>query len=128
MSKYFKELETGEGQVHILTKTRWLGLFPVPHTSIMPYHVADLTRLGTFIKWTTNDPTVLATLHEAVIRLVEQVGISGMVDIANAVKMAERAAMMFGGSWHGIIKEGARDNGVNFEVSDDILKYVKGFK
>src|SRR5438046_14444 len=107
MSTYFKALDTSEGQVHVLTKTRWLGFVPMPHTSVTPHSAGDLKQLGTFIKWTTNDPATLATLHEAIIRLVEQVGISGLVDIGNSVKMTARVAKTFGGSWHDIVKQAA---------------------
>ena len=126
MTTYFKALETSEGQVHVLTKTRWMGFIPMPHTSVMPRTAADLKRLGTFIKWTTKDPAVLASLHDAIVRLVEEVGISGLVEIANSAKMTERVAKSFGGSWHEIVKQAAQD-GVGFPVSDDVLKYVKGF-
>ena len=126
MSTYFKALDTSEGRVHVLTKTRWMGFVPMPHTSVMPHSAADLKHLGMFIKWTTNDPATLATLHDAIVRLVEQVGISGLVEIGNSVKMTERIAKTFGGSWQDIVKQAAKD-GVAFPVPDDVLKYMKGF-
>jgi len=126
MSTYFKTLDTSEGQVQVLTKTRWMGFIPMPHTSVTPHNATDLKRLGTFIKWTTNDPAVLATLHDAIVRLVEEGGISGLVEIANSAKMTERVAKTFGGSWRDIVKQAAHD-GVSFPVSDDVLKYIKGF-
>jgi hypothetical protein len=126
MSSYFKALDTNEGQVHILTKTRWLGLISMPHTSVTPRGAGDLKRLGTFIKWTTKDPAALSTLHDAIIRLVEQVGISGLVEIGNSVKMAARVAKTFGGNWHDIVKQTAED-GVAFPVPDDVLRHMKGF-
>ena len=126
MSTYFKALDTNEGQVHILTKTRWLGFFPMPHTSVMPRNASDLKRLGTFIKWTTKDPATLSTLHDAIVRLVEQVGISGLAEIGNSVKMTSRVAKTFGGSWQDIVKQAAED-GVAFPVPDDVLRHIKGF-
>jgi hypothetical protein len=126
MSTYFKALETSEGQVQVLTKTRWMGFIPMPHTSVVPHSAADLKRLGTFIKWTTNDPATLATLHDAIVRLVEQVGISGLVEIGNSVKMTAGIAKTFGGSWQDIVKQAAQD-GVAFPVPDDVLRYMKGF-
>ena len=126
MSTYFKALDTSEGEVHVLTKTRWMGFIPMPHTSVTPHGVAGLNRLGTFIKWTTDDPATLAALHDAIIRLVEQVGISGLVEIGNSVKMTSQVAKTFGGSWQDIVKEAAQD-GVAFPVPDDVLRYMKGF-
>jgi hypothetical protein len=126
MSTYFKALQTSEGQVHVLTKTRWMGFVPMPHTSVTPHGAADLRRLGTVIKWSTNEPATLATLHDAIVRLVEQVGILGLVEIGNSVKMTERAARAFGGRWHEIVKQAAQD-GVAFPVPDDVPRYMKGF-
>ncbi len=126
MSTYFKALDTSEGQVHVLTKTRWMGFIPMPHTSVTPHSAADLKRLGTFIKWTTKDPPMLSTLHDAIVRLVEQVGISGLVEIGNSVKMTARVAKTFGGTWHDIVKQAAQD-GVAFPVPDEVLRYIKGF-
>jgi hypothetical protein len=97
MSTYFKALDTSEGLVHVLTKSRWLGFIPMPHTSVMPHGTADLKRSGTLIKWTTRDATTLATLHEAVVRLVQQNGMSGLAEIGNSVKMTERVASAVGG-------------------------------
>jgi hypothetical protein len=126
MSTYFKALDTSEGQVHVLTKTRWLGFVPLPHTSVTPRSAGDLKRLGTFIKWTTKDPATLSTLHDAVVRLVEQVGISGLVEIGNSVKMTAQVAKTFGGSWQEIVRQAAAD-GVAFPVPDDVLRHIKGF-
>jgi hypothetical protein len=125
MSTYFEALDTSEGQVHVLTKTRWLGFVPMPHTSVTPRCTGDLKRMGTFIKWTTNDPTTLAALHDAIVRLVAQVGILGLAEIGESVRMTTRVAKAFGGNWHEIIKQAAQD-GVPFPVSDDVLKYMKG--
>jgi len=127
MSTYSKALDTGEGQVYVITKSRWMGFVPMPHTSVMPHSAADLKRLGTFIKWTTNDPATLAILHDAIIGLVEQVGISGLVEIRNSVKMTERVAKTFGGSWQDIVKQAAQE-GVAFPVPGDVLRYMKGVR
>jgi hypothetical protein len=126
MSTYFKALDTSEGLVHVLTKTRWLGFVPMPHTSVTPQGAADLKRLGTCIKWTTRDATTLATLHEAIVRLVQQNGVSGLAEIGSSVKMTERVASAVGGDWRDIVKQAARD-GVAFPVPDEVLRYIKGF-
>ena len=129
MSSYFKVLDTGKGQVYVLTKRRWLFIIPMPHTSVMPRKGANLKRLGIFIKRTTDDPAMLATLHDAIVRLIEEVGISALAEIANNTKMTERVWKTFGGAGsglHEIIKQSAQD-GVGFPVPVDILKYIKGF-
>jgi hypothetical protein len=104
-----------------------MGFVRMPHTSVLPYGAADLKRMGAFIKWTTNDPARLATLHDAIVHLVEQVGICGLVDIGNSVKMTEQVAKTFGGSWRDIVKQATQD-GVAFPVPDDVLRYMKGFE
>ena len=72
----------------------------------MPHKATDLLRrLGTFIKWTTNDPAVLATMHDAIVRLVVEVGISGLFEIANCVKMTEQVVGRLGIDWRGAIDE-----------------------
>lgn len=126
MSTYFTALDTSEGLVHVLTKARWLGFIPMPHTSIMPHGPADLKRLGSFIRWSSKDTTTLATLHEAIVRLVQQNGASGLVEIGNMVKTTERVASAVGGDWHNIIKEAAQD-GVPFPLADEVLTHVKSF-
>ncbi|MGA7079411.1 MAG: hypothetical protein WBQ43_21005 [Terriglobales bacterium] len=98
----------------------------MPHTSIMPHGPADLKRLGTFIRWSSKDTTTLATLHEAIVRLVQQNGASGLVEIGNMVKATERVASVAGGDWHDIIKQASQD-GVPFPITDEVLMHVKSF-
>jgi hypothetical protein len=121
-------VDTKEGQAHVSTKSRWLYIFPMPHTGAMPYpcSATDLKRLSVFIKWNTNEPAMLATLHGAIVRTVEEFGISGLVEIANSAKMTQQVAKTFGGSWHDIVKQAAQD-GVAFPLPDDVLRYIKGF-
>ncbi len=98
----------------------------MPHTSIMPHGTADLKRMGTFIKWTTTDTTTLATLHEAIVRLVQQNGLSGMVEIRNSIKTTERVASVVGGDWQDIVRQAA-EHGVPFPIPDEVLTHVKSF-
>lgn len=126
MSAFFSALDTTEGLVHVLTKTRWLGFIPMPHTSVVPHGAADLKRLGTFIKWTTSDASTLATLHEAIVQLVQQNGVSGLVEIGNRVKMTDRIARTVGGDWRDIVKQAAQD-GISFPISDEVLRHIKTF-
>ena len=129
MSTYFTVLDTNEGQVHILTKSRWLYIFPMPNTSVTPHNAIELKRLGTFIKWTTNNPVMLSTLHDAIVSIVQDVGISGLVEIANSAKMTERVWKTFGGTGSGLheIVTQATQDGVSFPLPADVLKYIKGF-
>jgi len=126
MSALFTAINTSEGLVHVVTKTRWLWVLPMPHTSVMPHGPADLKRLGSFIKWSTTDAAVLATLHNAIVALVKETGASGLFEIGNSVKMTERLAGAVGGDWHDIIKRASKD-GVHLPIPDEVLMHVKNF-
>jgi hypothetical protein len=41
--------------------------------------------------------------------------------------MTEKVAKTFGGNWRDIVKQAAQDGGISFPVSDDVLRYIKGF-
>ena len=126
VSTHFDAFDTSEGVVHVLTKTRWAIIIPMPHTSVMPHRGTQLARLGTMIKWTTKDPAVLATLHARVVDVVREVGISGMRDIADSARMSDRVAKTFGGTWQDVVRHAAED-GVPFPLPDDILPFIRGF-
>jgi hypothetical protein len=107
-------------------------LLPIPHTGVLPYPCAasDIARLGTFINWTTNDPALLARLHQAIVNLVQQVGVSGLVEIRNTARMAEHAWKTLGGSSSGLqnVAEMAAQDRARFPIPAEVLKYIKGFK
>ena len=97
MPTFYDSVDTSEGVAHILTKTRWLGLVPMPRTSVMPHRGTELGRLGTAIRWTTKDAATLRTLHGRVLELVQQFGVSGIREIAHTARMTDRVAKTFGG-------------------------------
>jgi len=131
MSKYSTIVETAEGQAQIMTKSRWMYVVPLPHTGIMPYppSAADL-KCGTLIKWKTDDPAVLAEMHNSIVRLVQELGISGMMEAANSAKMTEQVWKKFGGVGSGMqeVVEMAAQDGVSFPIPANILKYLKGIQ
>lgn len=132
MSKLSTIVDTKEGQADISTKKKWMFLVPMPHTAVLPYPcpAADLARLGTFIKWTTSDAAVLATLHEAIVHLVEEVGVSGLVEIRNSARMAEQVWNALAGPGSGLqaMAEMAAHDGASFPVPPVVLKHIKGFQ
>jgi hypothetical protein len=101
------------------------AVLPTPHTGVLPHpcSAADLKRLGTVIKWTTNDRSVLKDLHQAIVGVVQEVGISGLVDFANAAKI-------FGGWCFGNadLVQMAAEDGVECPIPANILKFIKGFQ
>jgi len=81
---YLTKVETHEGDVMVLTKTRYLLFLSIPRTSIMPSRVGELGRLGVQFHWTTSDLNVLESLHNSVVQtLREGVGLSDLRGIAD---------------------------------------------
>src|SRR6266436_10281109 len=117
MAKYFEALDTPEGTVLVLTKTRWAMLVPMSHTSVMPHRGAELKNLGSTIKWDTKEPALLRTLHQSVVGLVKQIGLSGIRDVAETTRMAQDTAKMTSVDWREIVIR-ARAS-VKFPVPDD---------
>jgi hypothetical protein len=55
----------------ILTKTRYLVLFSIPRTSIMPYNVTRFASTPGFqIRYNTSNPNVLEEWHKMITSLV----------------------------------------------------------
>jgi hypothetical protein len=122
-------VDTKEGHAHIVTKTKWLYIFPMPHTGIITYPSSggEWKQNGTFIKWSTNDPVLLINLHDSIVRLVKEFGVSGLAEITNSLKMTEQVWKRFGGAGSGMqeMVEMAAKEGINFPLSPDVLKYIK---
>lgn len=132
MAAFSTIVETKEGQAHVSTKSRWVAVFPMPHTGILPHpcSAADLKQLGTFIKWTTDDPATLQKLHDAIVRLVQDIGVSGLVEVANSAKMTEQMWKASGGAGSGLqeMVQMAAQDGADFPIPSDVLKFIKGFQ
>jgi hypothetical protein len=132
MSKYSTIVDNNDGQAHVSTKSRWMGVVPMPHTAVLPQpcSAGDIKRLGTFIKWTTDDPAVLAKLHDAIVCVVREVGVSGLAEIRDSARMTEGVWKAFGGDGPGVQNcvEMAAQEGVAFPLPADVMKYVKGFQ
>jgi hypothetical protein len=132
MSKYSTIVDTEEGQAIVSTSPRWMAFVAMPHTTVMPHPctASELKRFGTVIKWTTDDPALLQTLHEAIVRLVREVGAPGMVEIAKSAKATEQIWKAFGGVGQGLqqVAEMASQEGAPFPMPAEVLKYVKGFQ
>lgn len=127
MSTFFKVLATEEGDVHVLTKTRWWFVFGMPHTSVLPRAGRDLARYGTVFKWNTRDRTKLALLHEEVCQLVEKIGISGLADVAASATSSAHFLQALG---RGSIREAMRqlrEDIAPVPVTDFLIEHLTGF-
>jgi hypothetical protein len=67
---------------------------------------------------------VLATLHDDIVRLVGQAGISGLVMFGDCVKRTKRRMKPFGERWRDVVRQTFQDPA--FPVSDNVLRYIKG--
>jgi hypothetical protein len=126
MSSLVNILKTDEGLVHIITRTRWLYIFPLYYTSIVPNNLSDLRHRGVFIRWNTRQPAKLPSLHQAVIRLVEDIGVSGLADMAVVEKQTARVAKSMGISYRELCDEAIKSRDP-IPVLDDVLRHVKNF-
>jgi hypothetical protein len=126
MSTFFNAVRTFEGEVHVLTKARWMLLVPMPHTSIVPHRIADL-RLGTMIRWTTNDRATLLELHTAIVRVVEQLSLTGIIEIVEQLKVTMEAARCTGADWRCTVAEefAQSSEGVSFSLPNGVLRHIK---
>jgi hypothetical protein len=104
-------------------------VLPMPHTGVLPHpcSAADVTRLGTVIKWMTDDPVVLKDMHEAIIRIVQDVGVLRLSGAAMLIKAKKQAAKELGMPWsHDEIMRMALWD--DFPIPADVLKFTKGFR
>jgi hypothetical protein len=128
---YGTAVETLDGTIRVFTNQKgWFGLFLNPHTSIMPVNFADAGRLGTVILWNTIDPDQLFQLHEAIVKLVQEIGADGVAEIAKGAKLTEQAWKIAGRSGSGFqeaVKQ-AGQQGISFPISSEILNFIRGFK
>jgi hypothetical protein len=77
-------VETNEGTVMLLTKTRYLWFLKLPRTSVMPYSADKLASTGVQFQWTTSDAKTLETLHNLLVRVLrEGIGLSELRGIAD---------------------------------------------
>ena len=126
MATFYTPVETDEGIAHVLTKTRYLGIIAWARTSVTPHSRRELARLGTAISWLTKDTATLRELHERIVGLVAELGISGIRASADSARMSDHIAKTFGGSWRDVVASAAQD-GVRFPIPEDVLRHVKGF-
>jgi len=126
MATFYTPVETDEGIAHVLTKTRYLGIIPWARTSVTPHSRRELATLGSAISWLTKDAATLRELHERVVQLVAEIGISGIRACADSARMSDQIAKGFGGSWRDVV-ESAAQNGVSFPIPPNVLRQVKRF-
>jgi len=126
LTSLIQTLQTDDGPVHIITRNRWLYIFPLCYTSIVPNSRKDLGVQGAFIRWNTKDSAIFPSLHAAVVRLVQDVGISGLADIAIGEKRTHRVAKAMGISYRELCDEAIKSR-EPMPVLDDVLKHARNF-
>jgi len=71
MSTFLDNVPTPQGEVIVITKTRFLFFFQRSHTSVMPMGFSEFgRRIGFQARYNTSDPSVLAEFHEFFVGMV----------------------------------------------------------
>jgi hypothetical protein len=71
VTNLISKVEAEDGTFIVVTKSRYLGFFAMPHSSIMPYDVKKFVVAPGFqIHYTTSDPKVLAKWHNMLTSMI----------------------------------------------------------
>jgi hypothetical protein len=125
-----KIVESADGFVHVVTKSRSAGLLPDPHTSIIPANSAAVKSLGIVIHWRTREPSTLKKLHQAVIAMVEANSLITLVEIVNLAKCPPSALRKVGIEGAGLyaVAKDWQNHDVPFPFPSEVVEHAKGFK
>jgi hypothetical protein len=78
------KIETPEGSVIVITKTRYLWIVPLPRTSVMPWRATQLVDRGIQFHWNSSKHDTLQFLHNSLLQtLREGLGLSDLRRIAD---------------------------------------------
>src|ERR1039457_2907076 len=86
------KVQTAAGEVTVVTKTRFLFLFQMARTSVMPIRFHDLGRDGVQFRWATNDPSRLEQLHNHLVQSLGE-GIT-LADLRGIAEIGKRFLVM----------------------------------
>ena len=89
MATYYDSVDTSEGIAYVLTKTRYLGIVPLPRTSVMPHSGRELGSLGTAIEVAHERPCDTTDILVALSSWFGMTGVSGIREIANSARMSD---------------------------------------
>ena len=65
-------IETSEGTVIVITKTRYLWIVPLPRTSVMPWLAKQLVDRGVQFHWNTRKSDDLTFLHNSLLQVLRE--------------------------------------------------------
>lgn len=83
---FLTNVETLEGEVAVITKTRFLFFFNSPRTSVMPSSLMELGEKGIQFQWATSSPTSLERLHNLLVQALQEVSLTELRGIADMGK------------------------------------------
>ena len=78
MTSLATHVHAPDGDVYVMTKSRFLGLIKRPHTSIVPRH-----GLGIQFRWMTDAPDTLEYVHRLVIKLMHDIPYADLRAVLN---------------------------------------------
>ena len=80
MCALLDRVSTPQGDIIILTKTRFYFFFTRPRTSVMPYRVSEFSRKPGFqAVYSTSDPDILAEFHAFFVGRVAAKGLESLM-------------------------------------------------
>ncbi len=80
METLLDEVSTLQGDVIIITKTRYCFFFNRPRTSVMPSGLSEFgRRLGFQARYRTSDPAILADFHDFFVECVAAGGFEALI-------------------------------------------------
>ena len=92
---FLTNVETKEGSVTVLTKTRYLFFLSMPRTSVMPQEAGKLRCLGIQFHWKTSDSNVLEHLHHLMIQTLREVSLTDLRYVADMGKQLLSSGLPF---------------------------------
>lgn len=78
MASFTTQVDAPGGAVSVLTKSRFLGLFKRPATSVIPSR-----GLGIQFRWTTDEPDTLEYVHRLVVKLMHDIPYADLRAVLN---------------------------------------------
>jgi len=80
MDTLLDRVPTLQGDVTVITKTRFCFFFSRPRTSVMPYGFSEFgRRLGFQARYRTSDPNILAEFHDFFVGCVAAGGFEALM-------------------------------------------------
>jgi len=73
MNTLFSNVKTEDGEFMVLTKSRYLFVFNIPRSSVMPARAGEyVARPGFQVRYNTTDPAIVQEWHEMLVSMLRE--------------------------------------------------------